>query len=190
MKVVDIVRFLQYGDLPTSYYTKRGMVVGKNFNRQSNTKFDPSHCWLISIGENVTVANGVIVLAHDDSLRVHLEYGYVGSVSIGDNVFIGARSVILPGVTIGANSIVGAGSIVTKSVEPGTIVAGNPARTIGETKDYIIRGQNDLADDSIPKFDINWTIYSKPPISSDKRIEMRKILENKKGLQHLWKWED
>jgi acetyltransferase-like isoleucine patch superfamily enzyme len=51
-------------------------------------------------------------------------------VKIEDNVWIGAGSVILKGVTIGSGAIVGAGSVVTKSVQPDTIHAGNPARFI------------------------------------------------------------
>jgi acetyltransferase-like isoleucine patch superfamily enzyme len=52
-------------------------------------------------------------------------------VRIGRNVFIGAGSKILKGVTIGENSVIGAGSIVTRDIPPDVIVAGNPARVIG-----------------------------------------------------------
>ena len=55
-------------------------------------------------------------------------------ISIGRHVWIGLRALILEGVTIGDNSIVGAGSVVTKSVAPNSVVAGNPARFIRETK--------------------------------------------------------
>lgn len=56
--------------------------------------------------------------------------GKQGHIKIEDDVWIGAGSIILTGVTIGKGSIVGAGSIVTKSVEPYSIVAGNPAKLI------------------------------------------------------------
>jgi acetyltransferase-like isoleucine patch superfamily enzyme len=55
-------------------------------------------------------------------------------VSIGDNVWIGYGSVILPGVTIGNNAIIGASSVVTKNVPAGATVAGNPAKIISESK--------------------------------------------------------
>ena len=51
-------------------------------------------------------------------------------VVIQDDVFIGARSIILKGVTVGAGSVIGAGSVVTSDVESNTVVAGNPARWI------------------------------------------------------------
>ena len=59
------------------------------------------------------------------------EAGHEGkSVSIGNDVWIGANCLILPGVTIGEGAVVGGGSVMTKSVEPFTIVAGNPAKII------------------------------------------------------------
>ena len=51
-------------------------------------------------------------------------------IRIGDNVWIGGSATILPGVSIGDNAVVGEGSVVTRDVEPGTVVAGNPARVI------------------------------------------------------------
>ncbi len=56
-------------------------------------------------------------------------------VFIGDDAFIGARSIILKGVSIGNAAVVGAGSVVTKSVAPRSIVAGNPARVVGSIPD-------------------------------------------------------
>lgn len=55
-------------------------------------------------------------------------------VIIGDDVFIGARAIILKGVTIGDGAVIGAGSVVTKSIPPRVIAAGNPARIIKEIK--------------------------------------------------------
>lgn len=59
-----------------------------------------------------------------------------GRIEIGNNCFIGARCIIMPGVTIGDNCIVGAGSVVTKSIAPNTVVAGNPARPITDIDTY------------------------------------------------------
>lgn len=59
-----------------------------------------------------------------------LKHRKCAPVVIGDNVFIGAKCIILKGVTIGENSIVGAGSVVTKSIPANEIWAGNPAKFI------------------------------------------------------------
>lgn len=57
-----------------------------------------------------------------------------GTIEIGADAFVGAQAMILPGVRVGEGAVVGAGSVVTKDVEPWTIVAGNPARPIGERR--------------------------------------------------------
>jgi acetyltransferase-like isoleucine patch superfamily enzyme len=56
----------------------------------------------------------------------------VKPITIGDNVWIGGRAIVYPGVTIGAHSVVAAGSVVTSDVPPCTVVAGNPARRVGQ----------------------------------------------------------
>jgi hypothetical protein len=66
-----------------------------------------------------------------------------GRITIGNNVFIGARSTFLPGVKVGENCVIGTGSVVTKSIPPGFVVAGNPAKIICTTDDYI-RGYLDV----------------------------------------------
>jgi acetyltransferase-like isoleucine patch superfamily enzyme len=91
----------------------------------------------IIIGENVQIAQSVSIIAANHLIggndkgkaSERLDEKRVG-VTIGDHVWVGCNSVILPGVTIGANSIVGAGSVVTKSIPAGEIWAGNPATFI------------------------------------------------------------
>lgn len=103
---------------------KRGLTVGKNFKLLGGCIIDHSHSCLITIGDDVTFAPRVHVLAHDASTKNDLGYTRIALTSIGDNVFVGAGSIILPGVSIGSGSIIGAGSVVTKDVPPGTVVAG------------------------------------------------------------------
>ena len=76
----------------------------------------PSHCWLISIGDNVTLAPYSQILAHDASTYNFIKYTKISDVTIGNNVFIGAGAIILPNVKIGDNVIIGAGSVVTKDI--------------------------------------------------------------------------
>lgn len=107
---------------------KRGLVVGKGLIRMEGVIIDPSHCWHIAIGDNVVLAPRVHILAHDASTKVFLNYTRVANTKIGSNVFIGAGTIVLPGVTIGDNVIIGAGSVVTKDIPSGSVAVGNPAR--------------------------------------------------------------
>ena len=112
------------GEYTTEKLVSMGMKVGKNFKRLNGVILDPSHCWLIEIGDNVTMAPRVHILCHDASTKTFLNYTKIGRVSIGDNVFIGAESIVLPGVTIGSNVVIGAGSVVTHDVPGGMLVDG------------------------------------------------------------------
>lgn len=99
-----------------------------------------SEPWLIEIGNKVTITAGVRIVTHDGSTWLFNDekgrrYLYK-KVIIGNNVFIGVNSIILPGVIIEDNVIIAAGSIVTKSVPSGTIVGGNPAKIIGLYDDF------------------------------------------------------
>lgn len=93
----------------------------------------------ISIGNNCAIAYGVLIQDSD----YHTIYSEKGEsqqqtkpVIIGNNVWIGANTIVLKGVSIGDGAIVAAGSVVTKEVPPGTMVAGNPARVIRENVKY------------------------------------------------------
>jgi len=84
----------------------------------------------IHIGENTLVAGGVKILSHDHCKRVGNNQPFLTHTYIGRNCFIAVDAIILPGVKIGDEVIVGAGSVVTKDVPSNTVVAGNPAKII------------------------------------------------------------
>lgn len=115
---------------------QNGLQVGTNLSILDGVDIDYSHCWLITIGNNVTLAQRVHILAHDASTKKYLNYAKIGLVTIGDNTFIGADSIILPNVKIGSNCIIGAGSVVTKDVPDHCVYAGNPARLLCTTQEY------------------------------------------------------
>jgi acetyltransferase-like isoleucine patch superfamily enzyme len=91
----------------------------------------------LRIGANVSVSPEVMILSAehrvDDNRFVEESRA---PVVIDDHVFIGARAIILPGVTLGRGCVVAAGSVVTRSVEPLTIVGGVPAKPIGTRPDH------------------------------------------------------
>ena len=118
---------------------RNGLKLGKDVNIIDTFFFDPSHCFLISIGDNCTICPNVRLIAHDASTKKFLGYTKIGKIDIRENCFIGDSVIILPRVTIGPNSIVGAGSIVTKDIPANTIATGNPARIISALDDYLLR---------------------------------------------------
>lgn len=88
----------------------------------------------IFIGENVSVAAEACILTADHDLGASDNAGRVRPVIIEDFAFVGTRAMILPGVTIGKGAVVAAGAVVTRTVKPYSIVAGVPAREIGQRR--------------------------------------------------------
>jgi acetyltransferase-like isoleucine patch superfamily enzyme len=108
-----------------------------------SVKFDDFS--LITLGDRVVLSMNVHLLTHDYSFTTALisvgEYpstdiGILGPITIGNNVFVGMNSIILPGAEIGSNVIIGAGSVVRGKIPDNSVLAGNPASIIGEIKDH------------------------------------------------------
>jgi acetyltransferase-like isoleucine patch superfamily enzyme len=127
-------------------YRRSGVHMGHNALIIASL-IDPLYPELITIGDNVTITHASI-LTHDDSSVIWNRRRRVAPVYIGNNVFIGLRAVVLPGVTIGNNCIVAAGAVVTKDVPDNYVVAGNPARPIKSIEEYRdkIAGDGSLLD--------------------------------------------
>lgn len=114
-------------------------IRGVKFNNISTTwigfgsLFDNRHPELIEIGENVVISSNVKILSHSEPPLSFKKYGInytTKKTKINSNVYIGAGSIILPGITINEFCIIGAGSVVTKNVTNHCIFAGNPAKFI------------------------------------------------------------
>ena len=130
-KFLGKVRRDRHKETLNRWFEKQGVKLGGGVNICSNIAINEPH--LITIGSGTTVAGNVEFVTHDNSISKVLPNttDLFGKITIGSNCFIGARSVIMYGVTIADNVIVAAGSVVTKSVsESNVIVAGNPAKII------------------------------------------------------------
>lgn len=122
---------------PCTFFVDRGcsLTIGDNVGISQTALIAHAD---ITIGNNVKIGGGTCVYTSDfhsldAAVRASgedLKYRRSVPVVVEDNAFVGARCLILKGVTIGENSIVGAGSVVTKSVPANQIWAGNPARFI------------------------------------------------------------
>lgn len=128
---------------------KKGVMVGEGC-RLYSTNFS-SEPYLITIGDNVTVASGVRFLTHDGAVHVIRsmddKYKYaniLGKIEVGSNVFIGVDSILLPGISIGDNSIIAAGSVVTKSYPQNSVIAGVPSKKIKDLNGYFKDNQSYL----------------------------------------------
>ena len=137
------------GDEWAAWLKQRGVLhaIGEHCSIQTNVIItDPAYTRL---GNNVRLT-GCTLFGHDGSVNMlNRAYGLkldrVGKIDIRDNVFVGHGAILLPGVTIGPNAIVAAGSVVNRDVPPGTIVAGAPARVVGNIDWLVERLQEETA---------------------------------------------
>lgn len=120
---------------------KRGMKIGENLYVQGVPNFG-SEPFLIEIGDNVTIAEGVGFINHGGDARVtkriekYKDGRNFGRIKIGNNTFIGKGSILMPGVSVGNNCIIGSLSIVSSSVPDNTVYGGIPAKFICTIDEY------------------------------------------------------
>lgn len=124
---------------PKAYAKYIGVNIGSN-NLIGKDHWS-SEPYLITIGSNCQLTNcKIFTHGGGQVLRdKYPDFDIFGKVKIGNMVYIGTNSLIMPGVTIGDNVLVAAGSVVTKSVAPRMVVAGNPARIICTIEEYFDR---------------------------------------------------
>lgn len=137
LKFIKTIMNRLRGDQSLSKLVKKGLIIGENPTIMQRVIIDPSHCWHIEIGNDVVLAPNVHILAHDASTIIHLKYTRIANVKIGDRVFIGAGTIILPGVSIGNDVIIGAGSVVSKNIPSNSMAVGCPAKVISTLENYI-----------------------------------------------------
>ena len=122
------------------YAKKLGVNFGKNCRFYGNIHWN-TEPWIITLGNNVHITNEVDFVTHDGATLLFRDreptLELTRPITIGDNVYIGTRSIILGGVNIGNNVIIGARSVVTKDIPDNSVAAGVPCRVIKSTEEYL-----------------------------------------------------
>ncbi len=126
---------------PVAYARKIGVRIGSDCRLLNiHSKTFGSEPYLISIGNHVTVTHGVRFINHDGGMWVFRsqepDLELFGPIEIGNNVFIGMGTLLLPNIRIGDNSVIGAGSVVTRSIPDNSVAVGVPAKVIKSVADY------------------------------------------------------
>lgn len=139
------VKKIWYGNI--DYYRRQGMTIGENCSIIGSVEFG-SEPYLISIGNNVRISSGVTFVTHDGGVHVIRNLYNLpnidkfGQIKIGNNVFIGTKTIIMPNVNIGNNVIVGSGSIVTKDIKDNSVVCGTPAKILYDIETYFNKNRD------------------------------------------------
>ena len=153
LKTIYIKLFLRTNNSRIKYLRDSGAKIGNNVTIHSISILG-TEPYLVGIGDNVYISGSdVRIITHDGSIMqlkymglTDKKYDIFGKVKIGDNCFIGTKSVILRNVNIGKNCIIGAGSVVTKDIPDGSVACGIPAKVIGTVEDFYKKNQNNFED--------------------------------------------
>jgi acetyltransferase-like isoleucine patch superfamily enzyme len=124
-----------------SFLRKKGVTIGEGTAFYGRVTIDYTRPYLVEIGKNCILTDGVILLTHGYDISVlHEVFGELfcssGKVVLEGNNFIGVNTVILKGARVGRNSIIGACSVVTHDIPPNCVAAGNPCKVIMPLEEY------------------------------------------------------
>jgi maltose O-acetyltransferase len=122
----------------------------------------------ITILDGATIVDGSRILCHDASSYRRIGATWVAPVVIGHRAFVGADSIVMPGVTVGDDAIIAAGAVVTQDVPAGVVVAGVPARVVGLTADVDARRVSMMG--GRPCFDES--VYNRADLDPDRLTEL------------------
>jgi acetyltransferase-like isoleucine patch superfamily enzyme len=112
----------------------------------------------INIGDRAVISDGCILLTHDYSFTTALiaidkipqsDIALIRDIYIGNNVFIGKQSIIMPNTEVGNNVIIGAGSVVRGKIADNSVLIGNPAQVVGNIKELAYKWEKYLKEDKI-----------------------------------------
>lgn len=128
---MQMSRWLESKHIRPCLIRMAGIKLGKNAHIGANVTFDNWNASCYDIGDNVTITMNSILLTHGMVRQDDGAYkSQVGLLKIGDDVFIGANTIITRPLTIGSRVIIAAGSVITKDIPNDCVVAGVPAKII------------------------------------------------------------
>jgi maltose O-acetyltransferase len=153
LRKVQKLRQRLRGEVDVEALVQLGLQIGTNVYIAPWVLIDPVAAYLISIGDGSRLAPRAHILAHDATSREALGYTRLAPVHIGCRVFLGADTLVLPGVTIGDDSVIGAGSLVSSDIPAGSLGVGRPARVVGDSKEFFERRKAQI--DASPKFTLS-----------------------------------
>lgn len=131
---------------PMKYAKKIGVNFGESC-RVYGKVYWGSEPWIISLGNNVFITDGVKFITHDGGTllfrKIVPDLEITKPITIGNDVYIGNNAIILPGVNIGNKVIIGAGAVVTKDIPDNSVAAGVPAKVIKTAEEYFEKLQRE-----------------------------------------------
>lgn len=147
---------------------KKGVSIGDNVYIARNALIDITRPSLISIGNNCFLNSNVVLLTHDFVSGVFLGSGRSflnssGRIIIGNNVRFGQKVMVLKGVTIGDNCFIGAGSIVTKDIPANSVAVGSPCRVVMSIEEYFQKRLQRSEEEALDYARSIWERYNRKP---------------------------
>ena len=139
MTLKQIYKSLYNKLFPLKYAKKVGVNIKGELHIYGKVKWG-TEPWIITIGDNVYITEDVKFLTHDGGTLLFRnlvpDLEITKPITIGNNVYIGVNTIILPGVTIGDNVVIGAGAVVSKDIPSNSLAVGVPAKVIKPIDEY------------------------------------------------------